>query len=92
MPRRGPNITRSLFSNSSGLSESLTLTSSASYCLRTLRPDRPDFAPIFREPGHYERQPRPGTSNDRQRRRNRSRNPQLGGNPIPFLVCAAPPL
>ena len=25
-----------------------------------------------------------------RRCRNRSRNPQLGGNPMPFLVCAAP--
>jgi len=26
-----------------------------------------------------------------RRCRNRSRNPQLGGDPMPFLVCAAPP-
>jgi hypothetical protein len=26
-----------------------------------------------------------------RRCRNRSRNPQLGGNPMPFLACAAPP-
>jgi len=33
-----------------------------------------------------------GNSNDRQRCGNKSHNPRLDGNLIPFLVCAAPPL
>ena len=33
-----------------------------------------------------------GNSNDRQRCGNKSRNPRLDGNLMPFLVCAALPL